>query len=190
MPYKNKEDYNAYHRKYERTVNYPRNRVKILSYKKSHSEKKYHDFKGHIRLIYGAIKKFASHPKHLIEICTFRQFRDFTLHDIKYQELHAEWVLQDYDDAFAPVVSRKEYHKGYLIGNLYWGKKQQFGISRKQITTAGNLIDVVREIERQAAMTAQAPKSVEDEERSQRIKKELREMKKRQEERFRSIGRK
>lgn len=202
MPFKNKEDLLRYQRKYQRK--YQREtvytneakRVKILSYKEKKykadqkEEKAYRAFSGHIKLIYGAVRKFAIHPSRKIEICKESEFKAFSRDDLKYQELHAEWVLNKYDDDFAPVVSRIKYNEGYLIGNLFWGKKRQFGISKRQKSAISDLASVVAAIERAHAAKAQAPKSPEQEEKNQRIRRELREMKERQEERFRSIGRK
>jgi hypothetical protein len=166
-------------------------KTNILAKRKKTAETKYRDFIGHQEMIYGAVKRFAEAQKHRISVVPCGEFKTFSTNSIRYQELHAYWVAHDYSDDFAPVISRRKFNEGYLVGNIYWGTKRQFGISKNQKAAATNLTNVIREIERSQAAAAQAPKSPEEEAKSQQVRREIRQMKERQEARYReAIGRK
>jgi hypothetical protein len=192
MPFKSLEDKREYqrnyHRKYDKKVVYnnPVKRDKILLHKREkyakdkETETEYRDINGHIKLIWGAVAKFIKELKRQgkkeIVLIKYLAFKSFSKNDLRYQELHADWVANDYDDNFAPVISRIEFNKGYVEGNLFWGTKRQFGISKSQKAAISDLASVVAEIERTHTAKAQAPKSAEQEEKAKIRRKELREM--------------
>lgn len=149
------------------------------------TEEVYRAVIGHIEMIYGAIQKFAK--AHGLKICKLGEFKEWSKHDVNYLDLHSVWVENTYDDDFAPVVSRRKFMEGYLIGNLYWGRKRQFGISKKQKAHKSKVTDIMAGIERAQANAAQAILSPEEVERALEQRRQIKAVKERQEAKLKEL---
>lgn len=80
---------------------------------------------GHTGSIYRPVKKYAK--QWALPISSWNEFNNWSMNDAEYEEVYRAWEQSGFDKNLSPVVIRTIKKNGFVVGNLTWKVKGDFG---------------------------------------------------------------
>jgi hypothetical protein len=118
-----------FHEKYQREkikrLQYARKRYILLrSMILAKLKKQSVEFIGHAQSIHKAVVKYAKEWK--LPYSEWNEFKEWTVDDLKYEELFNDWKTNLFNIQYSPVAMRLVKKNGFVVGNLEWKRKGEY----------------------------------------------------------------